>query len=50
MLKNIYHVAGVIGFGGFSMFGAFVIYEPVIYHFFNTFFTIAASCLYALLD
>jgi phospholipid-translocating ATPase len=26
MMKNIYHVAGVVGFGGFSMFGALVIY------------------------
>lgn len=50
MLKNIYHVAGVIGFGGFSMFSALVVYEPIIYHFFNTTFTIAGSCVYAVFD
>lgn len=50
MIKNIYHVAGVIGFGLFSMFSAQVIYEIIVYQFFNTFYTIAGGCLYAAFD
>ena len=50
MIKNIYHVAGVMGFGLFSMFSAQVIYEIIVYQFFNTFYTIAGECLYAAFD
>lgn len=48
--KNIYHVTALFAFGVASFFSGSIIFEVVIYQFFNSFFTSGAILCWAVVD
>ena len=48
--KNIYHVMAVIGFGAWSFFSCNVIFDIIMYQFYNVFFASGPIMVWALVD
>jgi phospholipid-transporting ATPase len=48
--KNSYHVLAIFGFGAVSFFSGTILFEMVMYQFFNSFFTAVPIVIWALAD
>lgn len=48
--KNSYHVLAIYGFGALSFFSGTILFEMVMYQFFNSFFTAVPVVVWALTD
>lgn len=48
--KNIYHVMAIVGFGSWSFFSCNIMFDIVMYQFFNVFFASITILVWAIVD
>lgn len=48
--KNIYHVMAIVGYGSWSFYSGNILFEAILYQFFNVFFASLAIMAWAVVD